>query len=804
MTSDTHDLADRYTTHGMTPPMTPATATAPPRPTVSARERSLYRLSKAIEDFTPRFLHIDEMAKAICDDITTQLKFDFAAVQLVDFEERSIQTVYGSYGSGLGGQWHKIAKHSLEVDSNFLDIQADIALACPPTIEIITGWDRRFDDFIYTEFGHHHFTRVWVPLIMIRNTDGHLVETKPDEFDFQHTVSGQRSVITLSPKGPATDQSWEIIGTLEAGFDNSSPPARHISHDLARQLFGNACHSTPRLYHATLLYVLELVTACIKHVTHADCASLHFPLGRHGRRSTFQVWLGPTYSRAIQPRGDGLGHDAIRAQRSKTIIYGRKTAKHFNPRVHDAGINSYTAFPLIFHQDQRSAQLRCVTPISTTPLTGVLYIAFRELRRFSKSEIKSLQPFITLALDTIRNVTYHAQTLNLARQLASLHDIARLFAVETDLHHMLWSIAGFTSNILTADLVMIYIYDSKRRCFMKQPVTAGRRLNDKIGPGSASNNYLPPLQLSTQEESVYAESREAVLRLYGDVGCQDGITEFVNEEAIAAAAGVVLRLGKELIGIMFVNYRRLRVFSEHERKFVETLASTAAIAIWNRRQELTVPQIRAKAIQEVCGLVLHDFQPRIGILEAKASTELSGYGESGMKMQIDLVKGLVNAIKSIYRSARPPKYRKFDLGKLVREIATNEPGGDGLKIALTGPTPMPTEADPNLLRIVIGNGLRNAIEAVNELPDDGPSREVAVGWGATGNKTWLTIVDNGPGLCIGTPFKLGKTSKQGHSGIGLSAARLAITSMGGSILLKPAKNGGAHFEICWKGGMQCA
>ena len=641
-----------------------------------------------------------------------------------------------------------------------------------------------------------------MPLIVVRNHTGHLVQADPTQFNFEKIANGESRVIELSPNIPliSAKRSFEIIGTLEAGFDNSSiTHPRFIPDELARELFENACHFSESLCKATLLHVLELVTDSVRQITRADCASLHFPLDVNTQHFAYNVWLGPPFSRELQPRKGGLGEEAIKSGEPKAILYGKKTCKKFNKAVHSAGINSYAAFPLIFRGQQRPDDVMHPSDAFDTPLTGVLNIAFKQHRRFSKGELDSLQPFITLALDAIRNVTYHVQTLNMARQLASLHDIAKLFAGETDTQHLLWSIAGFTKNILAADTAIIYMYNPVSCRFDSRPVTAGRRQNPNSGPSSWNGTYMLPPQLAEQNQSVYARSREQLIKLYGGNDQQDTLTNFLKEEGIESAFSVLLRIGEEVIGILFVNYRHNRNFSKYEKSFIETLASTAAIAIWNRRLEVAVPQIRAKAIQEVCGIVLHEFQPKIGVLELQANKEIENYKFSDIKRQVDSLKQVINAIKGVYEAAaKLPEYRKFDLTQLIRDVVEEAGAGDGLLISLVGLAPLLVEADPNLLRLVIYNGLRNAIEAVSELPNHVDSRRIIINWGSSGDEIWLTILDNGPGLRIGAPFKLGISTKGGHSGIGLSTARLAIASMGGRIQLKPGKDGGTHFEICWQ------
>ena len=548
----------------------------------------------------------------------------------------------------------------------------------------------------------------------------------------------------------------------------------------------------------TLLYVLELVTDSVKQFTRANCASLHFPLDTQRDRFSYNVWLGPWSARELQRRRGEVGERAMKAEKPRFIHYGKTASKKFNPAVYAAGIKTYAAFPLIFRGRQRPLEVTNPSNAQDVILKGLLYIGFRQSRLFKKSEIDSLQLFIALAVDAIRNVTYHAQALHSARQLTNLHDIARLFAGETDTQQLLHSIAGHTQNILVADLVIIYVYDSKEDRFLPLPATAGRRENPINGPGGLEGDYIPPPQLVVKGENIYAESREQTIALYRDREQQQTVMRFIQEEGIESAAAVLLRLDQEIVGILFVNHRHIHIFSGYERKFIETLASTAAIALWNRRLELTAPQIRAKAIQEVCGAILHEFAPKIGALEVHASEEVLNYELSNVKMWLDRCKWPISAIRGLRTAAERRSIRRnLDLAELVRDIVAEEAEGKGFDIFLRGPTPMLTQADRDLLRLAICNGLRNAIEAVNDLSKDEHRREVIVDWGTTGSETWLRIIDNGPGLRAEPSFMLGTTTKEGHSGMGLTTAQLAMASMGGDIRLTPGKAGGAHFEIRW-------
>ena len=107
-------------------------------------------------------------------------------------------------------------------------------------------------------------------------------------------------------------------------------------------------------------------------------------------------------------------------------------------------------------------------------------------------------------------------------------------------------------------------------------------------------------------------------------------------------------------------------------------------------------------------------------------------------------------------------------------------------------------SDPDVLRLAIVNGLRNAVEAVGGLSGPEP-HSVVVTWGQTDVDYWVAVRDRGPGL-VGpeeSAFGIGKTTKRGHRGFGLAIARKAIETLDGACTLQPADGGGARFEVRW-------
>jgi GAF domain-containing protein len=389
--------------------------------------------------------------------------------------------------------------------------------------------------------------------------------------------------------------SVKVIGTIEAGFNNyGRNEKRDISNDLAQKLFQYCFEYAYKLYQSTPLYVLELITDSAKQIADADCASLHFPFNPQQETYTYEVWLGSPYLRnlhlrTLRPRKGGLGEQAIIA--GEPIFMPLKDDPDafaaFNPEVYKTGIRAMAAFPLIIGDEQQSSYRVPWDRTPHTPEKGILYIAFKNYPWFTGPAMDGVRLFTSLAKDAIRQATNHLQAIHSLRQLANLHDITRLLADESEAEY-LYSIAGHISNMLAADLIIIYEYDPAQQQFLANPTVLGRRERPEPhdGPGAPSGNYSPPLHFDQGKNvrgDVYATNLEELLAMYRTGAQKNECAKFIECERIKSGASILLRLGKKIVGNIFINYRRHHVFEDSEKYFISMLSSIAAIAVQNRR-----------------------------------------------------------------------------------------------------------------------------------------------------------------------------------------------------------------------------
>jgi hypothetical protein len=170
---------------------------------------------------------IEDVAKAV----QASLGFDFIAIQLKNLEEQTIDTVYGR---GLTSEWFGLAKHTIQGDRELWDIQADVVMHRPPRIEILAGYDRRFDEYIFKKFHHENQVRVFGPIILLpqgkaEGLHWEMLEVQPN---VDSPSCGNRRVV-LQVRREDWREDFDVIGTFEAGFHN---PNRDIPAKLAQDL----------------------------------------------------------------------------------------------------------------------------------------------------------------------------------------------------------------------------------------------------------------------------------------------------------------------------------------------------------------------------------------------------------------------------------------------------------------------------------------------------------------------------------------------------------------------------------------
>jgi signal transduction histidine kinase len=203
------------------------------------------------------------------------------------------------------------------------------------------------------------------------------------------------------------------------------------------------------------------------------------------------------------------------------------------------------------------------------------------------------------------------------------------------------------------------------------------------------------------------------------------------------------------------------------------------------------------ALEQTIEVVLHEIDNLVGRIRVMAVDAIENFEATNIRKEFDRLENRINALKRYGDATRKPKLGLFDLSEWIREIVAKEM--QDTRVELTGPNSMSVRSDRGLLEIAILMGLRNAIEAVDEVYAKPETHPVVLSWGENDRETWITIIDDGPGLDIGLDAILArrKSTKAlpGHSGIGLVTANRAATAIGGRIELVARREGGTRYSV---------
>ncbi len=753
-------------------------------------EQMLVRSSRAIEQATSDLYRLEARLDELCDDIQA-LGFDFAAVQLIRPEENTIETVYGT---GVAEEWSGRSSHYLQNDRELRDIQADIALLRPLRTEIIRGWDDRFDRGVFVDFKHHQLARIYMPLFITRDRSGEIVTDWIADHSWElwkesHTQTwegrerGDRKVLRLS--WPPNDYKTEVIGTVEAGFCD---PERKVPAELVNKLSQLGARRAKDIRRSSLHHVLEAIVEQARQIVRADSATLHFPY-EPGQGYQFQVQAGqldPLFLSAFPPRDPGLGREAMNIKEPRFIPdpsqgHPKDELSRQNPDIYQQGIKAMAAFPLVLGSER-----------------GVLYVHFQRSHWFREAEIGWIRLLANRAADAIRHVMNYTNIRDRARQLATLQSIAHSLGSSPDDPDLLPKISGNTLNIFAADVVTIYEYNEREDRVLTPPSIAGRlkearEMQTKIYPDDA------PRRLIGHDDNVYVEKdvgRHYILDNPG--GKKSGrAASFVPREGIKSAAAILLRTGTELVGIMFINYRRPHRFSKKEKAIIDALASSAAVAIQNRRDLET----RQQDLVTITHQLQAPLASLIGHLSAVETSSLSAEGmeflENANALAEDSLAMCHGTCMAFARAAgRKMSFRKSpidalaELKALCRRLQTTNDRND-LRFSYRRRNGLLTI---QLDREVFASVMYSLAHNVMKYADRDSAVKIECSFSKKSDTSLIKIASTGEPIPAGDKeliferFRRGRNVEMGRHhkgvGIGLWVARELMLAVGGDLWLR--------------------
>jgi PAS domain S-box-containing protein len=254
----------------------------------------------------------------------------------------------------------------------------------------------------------------------------------------------------------------------------------------------------------------------------------------------------------IRPKG--LSVQVMRTGASEIIEDTNENRERVNPDWFQRGIAAALCLPL-------SLEGRHI---------GVMWFHYEQPRHFSTSMIEAMQLYVNqaaISYDNARRIKEQEQ----------MRQAAEAFARATESQGVLEQIVHSAQEVLQANSAFIWSYDSVRNQFIPENLVA-------VGISATlwqEFHEEPPLPKDTtyaiMEQGWIGVRDVRDTQLFGFLG--EATRKLFKRISVQSFQGIALVAGDEKLGVLYVNYNRLRSFSPEERQTAETFANHAALAL---------------------------------------------------------------------------------------------------------------------------------------------------------------------------------------------------------------------------------
>ncbi len=207
---------------------------------------------------------------------------------------------------------------------------------------------------------------------------------------------------------------------------------------------------------------------------------------------------------------------------------------------------------------------------------GIIFLDSYKYNFFTGDDLPVLEAFSTQAAIALRN----------ARFFNKLHMVTdtfpRISELDVDIERVLKSIVEIAAKVLETDILVLHIYDAKHKKIKWPPIHFGNiQYHEFMESEDISSDK--PLSFIKKGTSHYANKsqEDSIMSSKGKPTRKEFPGRFVFREGITSSAGIVLKVGLEIVGVMFINYQTPHDFNTDERQIIEIFASYIAIAIQN-------------------------------------------------------------------------------------------------------------------------------------------------------------------------------------------------------------------------------
>jgi signal transduction histidine kinase len=284
-----------------------------------------------------------------------------------------------------------------------------------------------------------------------------------------------------------------------------------------------------------------------------------------------------------------------------------------------------------------------------------------------------------------------------------------------------------------------------------------------------------------------------------------GVCVVAPVEEVSGSIGQVLHQALFLVGLFFV---------------MVLVASGGLIGValtWNRfltrevelktrelleSQERLMRSERFAAVGEAASYVSHEIKNPLMVIGGLAQQVERRLEDPASKEKLQIIQAEVKRLENFLGDLRdflrplPPVKQSIDLNQLLKEVETlMADSAREKRVTLThhlAPRLPLVEADPNQIKQVLLNLLKNSLEAMDS------GGQIILASGTAPHQIWFSIQDTGPGMSaevlekIFNPFF---TTKEAGTGLGLAVIHKIITDHHGTIGVESTPGKGAKFLV---------
>lgn len=458
---------------------------------------------------------------------------------------------------------------------------------------------------------------------------------------------------------------------------------------------------------------------------------------------------------------------------------------------------------------------------------GVICIDSPEPGKFGDGDAAALLDLCSNTADAIDQlaVDHFVEHIKRLRQIESLYAVGQelsgaAFESPDELSNLLKHIVKRAQRVLRMDLITLYQYYQREDRFDTPPSLSGGFYHPEWMVGPVKRGDVP-YQIIKGKKSHYSENVHSDLlwRSGQVIAAGDGLPErpsFTDRERVKSAAGILLKAGKEVVGVMFIASRTPRLFSDEEKRVIETFAAYAALAIQGARRFVQSVKEQRAAMQRTSESLTHRLRNVLPVISDRLAKTLereaaTGDGIDWCRMALVEARKAQKIVKEFVKFSRAERFECPDLFtglELIQKLEDTVKGNltqEGAQVDVVG------EADLPRLKVnfehlsddFIGflrdserhrpSGLRITISA--EVASD---RDVKSA-GLTSDKAYLKLIytDNGPGVPADLKQKIFEPfyTTSGGSGLGLAIVEHNAKVHGGTVIECGEPGKGVRFEF---------